>query len=267
MNWLSTHQRAIGRGLALCVVTSFFYSAWLLLAPFLLFSEKGFHKWRNLSFRRWAKTAAALLGIRIMVIGATPKAPFFLVSNHLSYLDIVVFATQIDCLFVAKSEVAGWPILGLLCKSMGTIFVDRKLRKDVLRVNSIVERVLGNRKGVVLFPEGTSTAGDRVLPFHSALLEPAVKASYPVSFAAVSYRTPSNHPPAAISVCWWGDMPFLSHLYQLLQLKTVDALVTFGSYSIRSDNRKVLAQRLRHAIQEEFHYLRDIGIKCQTTIL
>jgi 1-acyl-sn-glycerol-3-phosphate acyltransferase len=234
------------------MVTVFFYGLWLSFSTFSLPFSKSSDRWRSFNFRNWAKATAALLGMHIVVEGTRPKPPFFVVSNHLSYLDVVTLASQLDCLFIAKSDVADWPVLGLLCRSMGTIFVNRDSRKDVLRVNALIRRALAGGKGVLLFPEGTSTAGLEVLPFRSALLEPAARAGYPVSYAAITYRTPAGESPASLSVCWWGEMTFLSHLYRVFQLTFFDAKVTFGSHSIRADDRKMLAKELRQAMQREF---------------
>jgi len=252
MNRTIRYLRATLRALALCMVTVFFYGLWLSFSAFFLPFNKSSDRWRSFNFRNWARATAALLGMRIVVEGARPKPPFFLVSNHLSYLDVVTLASQLDCLFIAKSEVANWPILGLLCRNMGTIFVNRDSRRDVLRVNALIRRALVVGKGVLLFPEGTSTFGIEVLPFHSALLEPAARAGYPVSFAAITYRTPVGEAPASLSVCWWGEMTFLFHLYRVFQLTSFDAKVTFGSHSIRADDRKMLAKELRQAVQREF---------------
>ena len=252
MKSLYSHLRAVARIVALCVATAFIYLFWASMTPLLLVWPQACYCWRNLNFRTWAKLTNTLLRIRVEPRGAPPRGPFFLVSNHLSYIDIVAFASRLDCVFVAKSEVANWPILGLLCRSMGTIFVDRNSRMDVLRVNRLIEAALSSGKGVLLFPEGTSTPGAEVLSFHSALLDPAVQHACPVSFATVSYRTPVGQPPAHLSVCWWGEMSFLPHFYRLLQLESVHATLVFGSHSIRADDRKLLARKLWQAVNEEF---------------
>jgi len=251
MKSLCSHLRAAARVVALCAITAFTYLLWACITPLLLTSEKASYWWRSFNFRTWAKLTNTLLGIRVESRGTPPREPFFLVSNHLSYMDIVAFAAHLDCVFIAKSEVANWPVLGLLCRSMGTIFVNRNSRVDVLRVNRLIEQALRSGKGVLLFPEGTSTPGAEVLAFHSALLEPAVQQGCPVSFATVSYRTPVCQPPAHLSVCWWGEMSFLPHFYRLLQLKSVEATLVFGSHSIRADDRKVLARKLWQAVNEE----------------
>src|SRR5262245_23383415 len=252
MTSLHNHLRALIRVIAFCAITAFFYLLWAGVVPWVLVSQKARYWWRNFNFRTWARLTKLLLRMRVQAKGIPPHAPFFLVSNHLSYMDIVAFAAQLDCVFIAKSEVARWPVLGLLCRSMGTIFVDRNSRMDVLRVNRLIEQALRSGKGVLLFPEGTSTPGAEVLPFHSALLEPATRQGCPVSFATVSYRTPVGQPPAHLSVCWWGEMSFLAHFYRLLQLESMEATLVFGSYSIRADDRKVLARKLWQAVNEEF---------------
>lgn len=251
MNPVLRHLQAICRCLAFCAVTTFFYMFWLTLMPFLLTSERASYWWRSFNFRSWARATAALLRMRVTVKGMPPRAPFFLVSNHLSYIDIVAFASQLDSVFVAKSDVSSWPLLGLLCRSMGTIFVNRDSRRDVVRVNALIGRTLAGGKGVLLFPEGTSTAGDEVLPFHSALLEPSVTAGYPVSFAAIRYQTPAGQPSARSSVCWWGDMTLLPHLYRLFQLRSFEVTLVFGSHSVRANDRKTLAKELWQAVSEE----------------
>ncbi len=264
MNGIHRQLRAIARALVLCLVTAFFYLLWVTIVPLLLVSEKAAYWWRNFNFRTWAKLTSTLLGMRVVARGAPPQAPFFLVSNHLSYMDIVAFASQQDCVFIAKSEVANWPVLGLLCRSMGTIFVDRSSRLDVLRVNRLIEEALRSGKGVLLFPEGTSTPGAEVLKFHSALLEPAIRQGCPVSFATVSYRTPVGQTPAHRSVCWWGDRSFLPHFYRLLELKSIEATLVFGSHSIRADGRKLLARELWQAVKDEFIAVVETEEPCKT---
>jgi 1-acyl-sn-glycerol-3-phosphate acyltransferase len=175
-----------------------------------------------------------------------------LVSNHLSYVDVVVFASQFHCLFVAKKDVESWPIIGTLCRSVGTVFIDRRNRRDLTRVNDGIAQALEDGCGVILFPEGTSTKGSSVLPFRSSLLEAAAIQGFPVSSAAVSYRVLADDPPASLSVCWWGDMTFGSHFAELLQLRRIEATVSFGSTEIRAGDRKVLAERLWFEVNRLF---------------
>jgi 1-acyl-sn-glycerol-3-phosphate acyltransferase len=266
MGLVRRHLRGVSRAVALCLLTTFIYLLWACILPLVLVSKKATIWWRDLNFRTWSKLTATLVGLRVEAIGVRPRAPFFLVSNHLSYMDIVAFACRLDCVFIAKSEVARWPVLGLLCRSMGTIFVDRNSRMDVLRVNRLIEKDLVSGRGVLLFPEGTSTPGSEVLPFHSALLEPAVRQGLPVSFATVNYRVAAGQPPAHESVCWWGEMTFLPHFYRFLQLESVAATLVFGSHSIRADDRKILARQLHQAVKNDFIPVAEAEELCKTPV-
>lgn len=266
MNPIVLHARALSRALVLGTATALCYSLWMTGAPLASIFKRAGYQWRNLNFRLWARLTALIVGMRIRVRGTPPRAPFFMVCNHLSYMDIVALAAHVNCVFVAKSDVAGWPVLGLLSRSMGTLFINRNSRRDVMRVNAFIEKTLAEQKSLLLFPEATSSAGSEVLPFHSALLEPAVQGGYPVSYAAVSYQTPAGRPAADRSVCWWGEMEFLPHLYHLFQLPHFEATLVFGSHAIRADDRKLLAKSLQQAVQADFTSALRIEESCSANI-
>ena len=214
--------------------------------------RKDTSRWRARTLTGWARHTARLLGMRVQVKGAPPDPPFFLVTNHLGYVDILVLASQAPCTFIAKAEVARWPVFGALCRSVNTLFIERGSKRDIPHVVEEIEGVLGRGVGVVLFPEATSSAGATVLPFRPSLLEAAARARMPVSYATLTYRTPPDAPPAHLSVCWWGEMTLLRHIQGLLRLRRFDATVTFGRGRILEENRKVLAERLRSAVEEQF---------------
>jgi 1-acyl-sn-glycerol-3-phosphate acyltransferase len=257
-----SHIRATFRAVALCALTCAFCALWLASAVFVIAFDEAELALRRFIFRHWARATAALLGVRINAQGRPPRGAFFLVSNHLSYLDVVVFAALTDCVFIAKSEVARWPVIGLLSRRMNTIFIDREKRRDAARANALIERILAQGRGVVLFAEGTSTRGAVVLPFKSALLEQAARASFPVSYAALSYGVREGQSPAHMSVCWWGEMTFLKHLFELFHLSEIRAIVRFGSEGIQEGDRKMLATRLHHAVSSEFIPVVGLGGGC-----
>lgn len=227
-------------------------SAWGILTLLLFPFGAARHRVRRGIFRRWARGAARLLGLRVRVDGAVPKAPFFLVSNHLSYLDIVTYAAVTPARFVAKSEVRGWPVVGLLARAMGTIFIDRSVKRDALRVLERLAMAARDGDGVVVFAEATSSAGHAVLPFRPALLEWAARTGSPVHHASVGYRTSAGSIPAHLSVCWWGDMTFGRHLVALARLPWIEATVRFGEAPIAERDRKRLADRLHQAVSARF---------------
>ena len=201
---------------------------------------------------RWANAVLRIMKVRLLVQGQPPDPPFCLVSNHLSYLDIVLFQSLTPCVFVAKSEVAHWPIIGWLARAIGTRFIVRTQKSDVVRVNSEVEQSLLDGEGVIIFPEGTSGKGDGVLPFKSAILGSVTNVGQPVTFASVSYRTPQGEPPAHLAVCWWGDMTFGDHFFNLLKLPSFEAIVVFGNESVEATDRKKMARTLEEKIANTF---------------
>jgi 1-acyl-sn-glycerol-3-phosphate acyltransferase len=261
-----TTLRALGKAIALASVTAGFYLLWLTVRPSLFASARAARRWRGFVFRHWARVVSRVLGMKLTVRGVPPPPPFFLVSNHLSYVDVVALASRLDCRFIAKSEVARWPLLGALARHFDTLFIDRRRRRDIARVNALVEAAQAEGWGVVLFPEGTSTPGAGVLPFKPGLLEPLAGAGRPVSVASVSYRTAPAHPPAREAVCWWGDAEFVPHLWALLRLPGFAATLTFGAQTVQCRDRKELARRLHRAVQHIFTPVVEPERPCATTI-
>jgi len=179
--------------------------------------------------------------LQVDVTGESP-ARGLIVSNHLSYLDIVVLSTAVPCVFVSKAEVAKWPIFGPYSRWSGTVFVQRHDRTDVARANAGIRDALQDGVPVVLFPEGTTTDGQRVLRFHSTLLQPAIDAAATITPSAITYELEDGDP--AREACWWGDMALLPHLWNLLGKKTISARVVFGEPMQASGDRKSLGMRL-----------------------
>lgn len=231
--------RAASRALALAGVSLF---AGALLLPV---ARSG--RARQALRRAWARSAARIVGMRVRVEGPLPPGGSLLVANHLSYLDVVTLWCAADGTCVAKSEVAGWPLVGALGRLAGTIFVDRGRRRDVARVIPAMERALRGGERVILFAEATSTRGDRVLPFKSSLFEAAVRAGRPVACASLHYATPAGAAPAELAVCWWGDMTFLDHVWALLRLPRFEATLRFAPAPVAGRERKALARRA-HAV-------------------
>jgi 1-acyl-sn-glycerol-3-phosphate acyltransferase len=237
---------------ALILVTAVLFLIWLIgkypVAPF-----KGIRRrWRVMMLSAWGRSTAAIIGMRVVTIGKPPQPPFFLVSNHLSYVDIIAYAARLGCIFISRGDVADWPGIGLVARGVGTIFINREKLQDIPRVIGEINQALDEGLGVVLFPEGMSGAGDRVLPFHPSLLEPAARANYPVSYASISYRTRPDETPAYLAVNWWEDVTFGRHARELLKLSRFEAFITFGSHAIRSDDRKALAKSLWSAVNDQF---------------
>jgi len=137
----------------------------------------------------WSHQLLGLLGIRVEhdpgELGALDAG--LLVSNHVSFVDILAINAVLPSGFVAKSDVAGWPLIGWLAARNETVFIERGNRQAAHRTRENMVAALGGGGRLAIFPEGTTTRGDRVLPFHAALLQSAVDAGAPVHALVVAY--------------------------------------------------------------------------------
>ena len=222
-------------------------------ALFDYFFEVGLNAPPNLRAARAAwmhRAARAHLKIfsgSVNVSGEIPKSGL-LVSNHLGYLDIVVICSVAPTVFVSKAEVRRWPVFGWLAALGGTIFIQRERRTHVGEVNQEIEKALADGALVVIFPEGTSSNGETVLPFRAPLLEPALRGGHEISLACLRYELDDGDPKT--EVCYWGNHTFFSHLLNLLGKRRVRATLHFGKFNRTTDDRKELAKQLHAAVWE-----------------
>jgi 1-acyl-sn-glycerol-3-phosphate acyltransferase len=194
---------------------------------------------------RWTGRALRWLGITLRLEG-TPPGGGLLASNHLGYLDVFVLSAAAPVVFVSREDVARWPLAGALTKMAGTVFIDRARRADVMRVGEAIVPIVEAGQPVSLFLEGTSTGGDRVLPFHSSLLAPAVRRGWTVTPVHLEYVAPDA--AADRELCYWGEAVFLPHFLNLLGLRRAEARVRFGAPLVAEGDRRELATRLRRAV-------------------
>jgi len=174
------------------------------------------------------------LGIGVTIHGE-PPAHGLVVSNHLSYLDIMILGRAMPCFFVAKTEIAGWLYFGKAARTGASIFIDRKSRSSTVEVARLMSERLKLPVPVLLFPEGTSSDGSSVLRFHSSLFEPAVAASAPVTAVAVRYVLRDGE--SERDLCWFDDALFLPHLWKALGVAGFSAEVAFGEPRVYADRR------------------------------
>lgn len=244
--------RALVRYPSIVAVSLTFFVLWLGGAGLLAWRRRWRVPLRRWVMRWWGRSLLAVLGVRVETSGEPPRPPFVLVANHMSYLDIPLLASRAGGVFVAKHEIAGWSLIGPVVASLGTIFVNRGVKRDIPRVLARIEEVLAEGDGVILFPEGTSTAGDEVAPFRPSLLEAPARGRLPVSCAALSYRTGAGEPPPQTAVCWWGDMTLLDHVWRLTHLRRIEARLAFGERTSSADDRKVLAADVERRVRGLF---------------
>lgn len=159
-----------------------------------------------------------------------------LVCNHLSYLDIIVIASQGPVVFVAKSDLSGWPLIGNLLRHAGTILAYRNQPIKSAQTALEIQTVLSRKLLVVLFPEGTSTNGESVLPFRSPFFQPAHEASALITPAAITYTSQSGNPKE--DICYWGEHTFFYHLIKLTTIQGIVAYLNLGETQSCCSNRK-----------------------------
>jgi 1-acyl-sn-glycerol-3-phosphate acyltransferase len=139
-----------------------------------------------------------------------------------------------------------------MVRDMGNIFIDKHNRRDIPRAGDQIIQKLSEGEGVIIFPEGTSTKGEEVLPFNSSFFQFAAQADIPVSYVSISYRTPEGTEPASNVVCWWDDKTFMEHLFRLLMIKEYTAVLNFGEEPVLNPDRKKLARELHDKVSRKF---------------
>lgn len=204
------------------------------------------------------RACARLMGLEVVVRGRrATEGPVLFVSNHSSYLDITVLGSVIPGSFVAKTEVAGWPFFGLLAKLQRTVFVERKARAEVGKQRDDLGGRLDAGDSLILFPEGTSSDGNRTLPFKTALFAVAARriADRPLTVQPVSV-TPTRLDGIPMGVAfrpfyaWYGDMDLAPHLWQAFKLGGMTVEVEFHPpVTIEGfSSRKALAEHCHRTV-------------------
>ncbi len=197
----------------------------------------------------WMRSACAIIGLRIETQCPPCSAPVLMVANHISWLDVLAINAVCPGVFVAKSDVRCWPIIGKLAALSGTRFIQREtlsgLRHMVQEVTGLLER--GAR--VIAFPEGTSTLGDKVMPFSSALLQAPISAKATVQSITLRYSRNGQYDRTAAFI---DDDEFLAHLIQLLRTDCTQVSITFGpAIEAVGRKRQTLADYSRRQIVQQ----------------
>lgn len=187
------------------------------------------------------RAAARIIGLRVRVIGVpSSDRPMLVLSNHVSWLDIIALGTVMPLSFVAKAEIAGWPVFGLMAKLQRSVFVDRNRKGDTSRVNTEIAERLKEGDPIVLFAESTTSDGNRILPFRSALVGAAQEAILSggvgphvcLQPVALAYNGSDGLPTGRMGrarIGWYGDMEMVPHLAGILRGGTLDVDVRFGA--------------------------------------
>jgi 1-acyl-sn-glycerol-3-phosphate acyltransferase len=212
------------------------------------------------SVRLWARACLKILGLKInlhRLSGDLHSTPSLFVSNHQSYLDVVIIASVFPTLFVAKAEVGRWPLFGWLSKLGGTIFVDREDARSGVKCAYRVSRALRDGDDVQVFPEATTGDGSTVLPFNGLFFASAVRSHAPILPLTIKFQNVNGRPAdreALDVVCWYGEMDFARHFWSLLNIESaeVSLMINESIKPARAQRAKVLAQVARERIFRSF---------------
>lgn len=242
--------RAGTRLVVLAVWTFLLISFRIVLKPIKLVSLRADQAVHRFVMCTWAGVALKIMGVDIDVRGSIPKIGHFLVANHLSYLDILVFAKETGSVFIAMKEMNEWPVAGFVIRNMDTVFVDRFDFRDAVRVNEEIVRLTEVNQSVMIFPESTTSIGDDVLPFKPALLQVPSCQERPVHYAVISYDATEVNPNPAFQVCWVDDTPFHEHAWRMLKTPRIQGRVHFGANPVVEPTRRELAAKLESNVRE-----------------
>lgn len=213
------------------------------------------NRWKIVSRlnRNFTLLVRLILNIKVTVAGdegQMERGGYVIIANHVSYVDGIVLGSIFPILFVSKREVRRWPIVGqwnILC---GTVFINRQRKEEVGSLVDEMTQKLKQETNILLFPEGTSTNGEKLLPFQTVPLAAPLRSRSIIVPATIAYKNIDDAPVTPANrdlIYWYGDMDFVSHFWKLLALRSVEALVTIQPkiecfhYEDSSAGRKKLA--------------------------
>lgn len=201
------------------------------------------------AMKLWSRQALGLLNVRLTVTGALPAgdAPTLLVSNHVSWLDICVLDSVVPVRFVAKSDVRRWPLIGFLAARAGTIFIERRNPLDTMRTNGAIADALACGAHVAIFPEGTSTDGTEIKPFHSSLFQPGLGLVGHVIAVAVRYLNSDGS--VNVNASYAGDRSLWDSFRLMVSQRSLHAELIFADViPISGKTRAEIARAAEQAI-------------------
>lgn len=218
---------------------------WTIRARFPQLSQEQ----REMRVQAWALQLLALWGIHLKVVGQPVRGgPALIVSNHISWLDILVIHAARYCRFVSKSDIRGWPIIGALATGAGTLYIQRASRKDALRM--VQDMALAMQEGdvVAVFPEGTTSDGRELLPFHANLIQSAIAAQVPVQPMSLKF-VDARSGALTLAPCYIGDDTLVGSIWRTLTAGPITAVVHFGEpQHAQGRDRRRWAQDLRETV-------------------
>ena len=197
----------------------------------------------------WAQKMLVIVGIELRVTGVAAAGPVLLVSNHISWLDIVVLHAARHCRFVSKADIKDWPLVGTLANGSGTLYIERESRRDAHRMVQRMAESLQAGDVLAVFPEGTTGDGITLKPFHANLFQAAIEANAPVQPVALKF-VDAQSGSLSFAPRYIDDDSLGTSLWNTLTAPPLRAVVSFGeAQTAQGRNRREWAQALKLEIE------------------
>ncbi len=219
----------------------------LVMSRFAALDEAARHQ----RIQWWSAGLLRVMGLSLHVSGLPRPGGALIVANHVSWLDIAaIHAAAPHARFVSKADVLQWPLLGWLIRHAGTLFIERERKRDAVRVVHVMAESLQSGQTVAVFPEGTTGAGDQLLPFHANLLQAAVATGTPVQ--PVALRFFSDQSAFSQEVTYLGETTLLQSIWRIACARGLSVQVKLlVPVSTHHTERRALAEHLQALIQQE----------------
>lgn len=236
--------------LKLPLIVLYILLGFLLIVTFHLLTGNKWYQRKagKLAICWWMKVMALLIGLHVHVRGRPVEG--MLVANHISWLDIIALDTVTAARFVSKDDVLKWPVIGLLPKWSGTFFLQRGSAAAVSRLNAEIVEALKQNASVAVFPEGTTSSGEQVHRFYSAILQAGIDSKVPVQPVAIRYYRNGERDTI---VPFTGDIGFFKHAARILRRLQTHVYLDFGEAFIpQENNRKALTEHIYQQVVRVF---------------
>lgn len=208
--------------ITLLFINGFIIAAGVFPAINRLYSASDAKTRRDKIKKQWLQCFSSIICLHVIREGKLPEQPAILISNHISWLDIIVIGQYLPACFVAKSDISSWPVIGFLSRQAGTIFIRRGDKKHILATAEKMVWVLKQNSNIIAFPEGTTTDGNDVLNFHASLFQPALLTKSVIQPTAIQYQGAAKQQAPFID-----DDAFVPHLIKMLSLDKIEVRLSF----------------------------------------
>lgn len=234
------------------------HGLWVIRSEFPRLDEVG----RHARIRWWSRGLLRVLGVELRAEGVPRPGASLLVSNHVSWLDIIALHSVVpQARFVSKADVKDWPVVGALVTGAGTLYIERERKRDALRVVHQMAEVMGQGGTVAVFPEGTTSDGRGVLPFHANLLQAAIATGCPVQLAVLRFADPVH--PVSPAAEYVGDTTLAQSLWRIARARGLAVHVElFPPQGTEHADRRALAERLRTLIADRLAQAQGLAPAC-----